>query len=201
MIEASSKKEIDILGEKIGEKCGEELEVQVQKLGNQRLDPNNIPEDITTENSETTIIEQNPDMDLNVKDIRAKFFYTTKRKTSNLIVEVDSETRKKILQTRIKIGCSICRAFNYLVAKRCFRCSGYNHGFLDCKGEKICPPCAGSYRLKECTADNGDHKYINCFIYNRQHRTNRRETAHSSLDTNCPSQLAAIDKYKQNTNY
>jgi hypothetical protein len=47
MIEASSKNEIEILGDKIGEKCGEELEVNIQKLKNMRLLLLNIPEDVT----------------------------------------------------------------------------------------------------------------------------------------------------------
>jgi hypothetical protein len=38
MIEASSKNEIETLGEKVGGNCGEELEVNIQKLRNPRLD-------------------------------------------------------------------------------------------------------------------------------------------------------------------
>jgi hypothetical protein len=136
MIEASSKKEIDILGEKIGEKCGEELEVQGQKLGNPRLVPNNIPEDITTENAETTIIAQNPEIDLKEGDIRAKICYTTKRKTSILIIEVDPETRKKLLQARIMLGWSISRAFDYLVAKFAFVSADITTVFLNVREVK-----------------------------------------------------------------
>jgi hypothetical protein len=43
----SSKEEIDILGENIGEKLEEVFEVHVQKLRNTRLVLNNIPENIT----------------------------------------------------------------------------------------------------------------------------------------------------------
>jgi hypothetical protein len=72
-LEAGSKEEITILVEKIGEKCGEEFNVHVQKKRNPRRVLNNIPEDITTENAEITIISQNPEMDLKEGDIRAKF--------------------------------------------------------------------------------------------------------------------------------
>ena len=63
MIEASSKNEIETLGEKIGGKCGE-LEVNIQKPRNPRLVLLNIPEDITLENVEETFTLQNPELDL-----------------------------------------------------------------------------------------------------------------------------------------
>jgi hypothetical protein len=94
MLEATSKKDIETPGEKIEEKCGKELEVTIQKLRNPRLVLLNIPDDITTENTEETLIVQNSELNIKKGDIRAKFCYTTKRKTRNLVIEVDSETRK-----------------------------------------------------------------------------------------------------------
>ena len=86
MIEASSQNEVVTLGDKIGEICGGELDVTIQKLRNPRLVLLNIPEDITPENAEETITIQNPELDLKGGDIRAKFCYTTKRKTRNLVI-------------------------------------------------------------------------------------------------------------------
>jgi len=82
---ASSKNEIETLGEKIGEKYGEELEVNTQKFINPKLVLLNILDDITLENAEETFTSQNPELDLKEGDIRAKFCYTTKRKTRNLL--------------------------------------------------------------------------------------------------------------------
>jgi len=129
MIEASSKNEIETLGEKIGEECGEELEVNIQKLRNLRLVLFNISEDITLENVEETLTLQNPELDFKEGDIRAKFCYTTKRETRNLVIEVDCGTRKKLMQAKIKLGWAICSVDDYIVAKRCFHCSRYNHSF------------------------------------------------------------------------
>jgi hypothetical protein len=50
------------------------------------------------------------------EDIRAKFGYTTKRETRNLVIEEDSGTRKKLIQARIKLGWAICRVGDYIVA-------------------------------------------------------------------------------------
>ena len=194
VIEASSKNEIVTLGEKIGEMCGEDLDVTMQKLRNPRLVLLNIPKDITPENVEETLTIQNPELDLKEGNIRAKFCYTTKRKIRNLVIEVDSDTQKKLMQARIKLGWTICRADDYIVARRCFRCIRYNHNFRDCKGEETCPMCTGSHKLKECTAAKSEHKCINCLIYNKHHQTNQVDTAHSSLDKNCPSLLAVLEK-------
>jgi hypothetical protein len=189
------------LGEKIGENCGEELEVNIQKLRKPRLVLLNIPEDITLENVEETLTIQNPELNLKEGDISAKFCYMTKRKTRNLVIEVDSGTRKKLMQARIKLGWVICSVDDYIVAKRCFHCSRYNHNFRECKGEERCPLYTGSHKLKECTATKSEHKCINCMIYNKYHQTNQTDTAHSSLDKKCPSLLAVLEKYKQNTDY
>ena len=169
MIEASSRKEIVKLGDKIGGKCGGEVDVTIQKLRHPRLVLSNIPEDITPENAEETITIQIPELDLKAGDIRAKFCYTTKLKTRNLVIEVDSDTRNKLMQARIKLGCTICRAYDYIVTKRCFRCSRYNHSFRDCKGDETCPLFTRSHKLKECAATKSEHKCINSLIYNKQH--------------------------------
>lgn len=201
MIEASSKQEIEALGNKIEETCGAELEVSIQKRRNPRMVLLGIPEDITTENIETTLAKQNPELDIKEGDIRAKFSYTTKRETKNLVIEVDSGTRKKLIQTRIKLGWTICRADDYIVAKRCFRCSRFNHNFRDCRGEETCPLCTGSHKLRDCTATKSEYKCINCLTYNRHHQTTQIDIAHSSLDKSCPSLMAVIEKYKRNTDY
>ena len=51
LIEAGSKREIEALGEKKQERCGEQLEINIQKLRNPRLIILNIPNVITLEKS------------------------------------------------------------------------------------------------------------------------------------------------------
>lgn len=55
MIEASSKQDIEALGNKIEETCGAVLEVNFQKRRNPRLVLLSIPEDVTIENVEETL--------------------------------------------------------------------------------------------------------------------------------------------------
>jgi hypothetical protein len=201
IIEAGSKKEIETLGEKIVEQCGEELEVKIQTLRNPRLVLLGIPDDTTLENVRETLTKQNPELGLKDGIMEPKFCYTTKRGTKNLVIEVDSGTRHKLLQSKVKMGWTICKIDDYLVAKRCYRCSRYNHNFRECKGEEACPLCAGNHKLKECTSSISEYKCVNCLVYNKHHPTNPIDTAHSSLDKKCPSLIAVLEKYKKNTDY
>jgi hypothetical protein len=179
LIEAGSKKEIEVLREKIQEQCGEELEINIQKLRDPRLIMVNIPSDITLENFKGTLTQQNTELDLKDGKIDPKFSYTTKRGIHNLVI-VDSNTRKKLLRNRIKLGWTICKVDDYMVAKRCFRCSGFNHTHNQCKGVETCPLCAGNHKLKECTTPKSVQMHQLPGIQQAPHR---RPNRHSTFLT------------------
>jgi hypothetical protein len=84
---------------------------------------------------------------------------------------------------------------------RFFRYSKFNHRHKECKGEEICPLCAEGHKLKEGKAPGDQHKCINCIINNRHSKTGRIDENYSSLDKNCPSMLAVLEKYRQNSDY
>ena len=143
LIEVGSEEEIDRIRTSITEKCGKELEAKAQELRNPRLVIYNIPEDITLDNATQTIREQNSELQLEESNITAKFIYRTKKNTRNLVIEVNSHTRKKIMNTRTKIGWVICNIDDYIHVNRCFKCSRYNHRLVDCRGAETCPLCTG----------------------------------------------------------
>jgi hypothetical protein len=68
-----------------------------------------------------------------------------------LVIEVGAKTRKLLLQKKVKLGWLIYKIEDYVVAKRCFKCSRFNHRFHDCR-EETCHLCAGRHKLKECIA-------------------------------------------------
>jgi hypothetical protein len=138
----------------------------------------NVPEDITLENMEDILTSQNPEQDIKVGDIKAKFSYITKRGTRNLVIEVDPSTRKKLMAARIKLGWTICRVDDYIVAKRCYRCSRYNHTFRECRGEETSPMCSGGHKMKDFTATKTEHKCVNSTTYNKHNHTTQNDTAH-----------------------
>ena len=144
---------------------------------------------------------QNPELSLKTGDINAKFLYRTRRNTQNLVIEVGSQTRKLLLQTKMKLGWLISNVGDYLVANQCFNFSKYNHRHRECRGTLTCPLCAGSHSLKECTVSSQNYKCINCQNFNKRNKSANINDKHSALDKNCPSLKAILEKYKQNTDY
>jgi DNA-directed RNA polymerase subunit RPC12/RpoP len=194
LIEAGSKEEVKRIRDSITEKCGKELVAKVEELRNPRLVIYNIPENITIDN-------ENSELQLEESDITTKFIYRMKRNTKNLVIEVNSHTRKQILNTRMKIGWEICKVDYYIHIYRCFTCSRYNHRLADYRGEETCPLCSGRNKLRECSSSQNDYKCINCMTFNKHNHSKPICTNHSSLDKNFPSLQALIMKFKQNTDY
>ena len=82
-----------------------------------------VPEEITVENVGAAIRAQNPEAITNEENIEAKYRYKNKRGRYNIIMEVGPQTRKQLLQTKLKIGWDICNVADYLVPTRCYKCS------------------------------------------------------------------------------
>jgi hypothetical protein len=54
----------------------------------------NVPEDITSENVAQAIVLQNSELNLNKSEIKPRFVFEDRKKRKNLVIEVNSETRK-----------------------------------------------------------------------------------------------------------
>ena len=182
LIETGTSEKANLLSSSIRDKGGNDLEVTVPKLRNPRMVIHNVPQDINVENLEETIITQNPELGLIQGDIAAKFSFRTKQGRINMVIEVRSGTRKKFLHTKLKLGWLICRADDYLMARRRFKCSIFNHRYQDCRGEETCRLCAVEHKIKECTAPAMHYKCINCVTYNRYTKGEKISECHSSLD-------------------
>jgi len=144
------------------------LEAHIHRLRKPRVIILNVPEEINTANIEDTINRQNPNLNLEKGDIKAKFTYDTKRKNRNAVVEVGADTRKTLIRNKIKLGWHVCRTDDYVTATRCFKCSKFNHRLTECRGEVTCPLCAGPHTIKECKSDTKAYKCINCETFKRQ---------------------------------
>jgi len=112
----------------------------------------NIPTDIKPENVKEVLLQQNRELAINNGNIETKFCYITKGGTGNLVIEIDPGKRKKLIQTRVKLGWAICKVDDYVIAKKCYCCGRYNHTYKECKGEETCPLCTGNNKLKERSA-------------------------------------------------
>ena len=108
LIEVGSIDETNLLSTNISDICGELLEVNVPKLHKPRLIIRTIPQDIQVENLEETILAQNPELSLKPGKVAARFKLRTKKGEINMVIDIGPETRKKMLQTKLKIGWLIC---------------------------------------------------------------------------------------------
>jgi hypothetical protein len=67
----------------------------------------NVPEDMSTTNTEVSIL--NSDLYLKKGSITAKFTYVKKKMYRNAVVEVEADTRKTLVHRKIKLRWQICR--------------------------------------------------------------------------------------------
>ena len=201
IIETESEEESNILYTEIRNKLGEKVDINQNKLRNPRIIIYSVPEETTVANIGATIMAQNPAIITNDETIEAKFRFKNKSGRYNIVMEVGPQTRKQILQTKLKIGWNICKAADYLVPTRCYKCSRFNHKHFECKGEDTCPHCAGAHKMKECTAPISEQKCINCIVYNRHSREGKINENHSAMSKDCPSLQAVLRRYRENVQY
>ena len=202
LIETGSKEEAEILHKAINHKCCQQQETTIPKLRNPNLVVYSIPEEVTIENAEEILTSQNPELNLKIGDIKPKFVFSSKKNARNLVIEVSSQIRKQLLQTKLKIGWLICYAKDYISINRCFKCCRFNHRARDCSGEEVCPKCAGNHKMTECNVTTyNDMKCTNCINWNKHSNQEKINVNHSAMDRNCPSFIAAIEKRKQNIDY
>ena len=88
LLDTKSKEEIELLYADIKDKCSQHLDLHIQKLRNPSIVINNVPEEITKENTEEIIATQNPELKLLEGDVKPKFITKGRRNTRNLVVEV-----------------------------------------------------------------------------------------------------------------
>jgi hypothetical protein len=126
LIEAESKEEIETFNSQIRDKCGDQLKISVQKRRNPWLIIYNVPDAVTPENVEDIILTQNPDLQMEEGDIQTKFTFKTKTNTRNLVINMNSQTRRQLLQNKLQLEWTICNVNDYVSVNTGFKCSQYN---------------------------------------------------------------------------
>ena len=109
LIEPGSRTELNLLGDTIREEYAETLVVNMQSLRKPRMIILNTPTEITPENILEILTQQNSELATVEENIVPKFCYTTKRGTRNIVTEVNSEIRKRLLHNRVKLGWTLCK--------------------------------------------------------------------------------------------
>jgi len=195
LIESERKNDLEIVCEKINEVCREELESYTPSLKSPRLIVFNVPEDITFENAAQAIVLQNPEFNLKENEIKPKFVFEDRKKHKNLVIQVNSENPKRLVDRKLKIEWHACYSADYVSVTRCYKCNKYNHRAQECLGDVGCPHCAKSHKMHECKAGTESLPRVNCINYNKYSKTTQVNVNHSSLDKSCSCYRAVLKKY------
>jgi chaperonin GroEL (HSP60 family) len=195
------KSELEEVCKKINELCGEELESYMPTLKNPRVIVFNVPEDITPENAVQAIAVQNSELNLNENEIKQKFVFEDRKKHKNLVIEVNSETCKRLVDRKLKLGWHVCNSSDYLSVTRCYKCSKYNHTAQECFGDVVRPHCAQNHKMHDCNASKENYRCVNCINYNKHNKTMQVNANHSSLDKSCGCYKAVLKKYTERLDY
>ena len=175
--------------------AGKNLESYMPTLKNPRVIVFNVPEDITPENAVQAIVLQNSGLDLNEQEIKPKFVFEDRKKHTNLVIEVNSETRKRLVDTKLKLGWHLCNSSDNLSVRRCYKCNKYNHRAQECFGDVVCPNCVQNHKMHECKASKENYRCVNCINYNKHNKTTQVNVNHSLLDKSCGCYKAVLKKY------
>ena len=80
------------------------MEISTQKRRNPRVIVYNVPDTLTTENAEATKLAQNSDLKLQEGDFQAKYTFKTRRKTTNLLIEMRPHASRQMLHYNVKLS-------------------------------------------------------------------------------------------------
>jgi len=155
----------------------------------------NVPEDITSQNAAQAIVSQHPELNLKENEIKPKFVFENRKKHKNLVIVVNSENRKRLVDKKLKIGWHACYSADYVGDTHCYKCSKYNHRAQECQGDVVCPHCAQSLKMLECRAGTESLRSVNCTNYIKYSKTTQVNVNHSSLDRSCNCYKAVLKKY------
>lgn len=125
--------------------------------------------------------------------------FTPKEKNYfNVIVEVNTETRAKILEhQRLFIGWSSCPVKEYFNVLKCFKCAAFGHIQSLCPVKHdVCPLCSLQHRREDCNSNF--KRCANCVRAN-SNLSVKIDEKHTSFDKSCPIYLKKLEFIKSNT--
>lgn len=122
--------------------------------------------------------------------VRARTGPRANQEKVNLILEVSPRMRRLLVdKERFYIGFQCCRARDYVVPMRCYKCLQFGHSKRLCKGSMTCAHCAeAGHKFSECQHKTSAVKCANCV------REKRKETNHRVDSSDCPMYQKALAK-------
>lgn len=179
-------------------KLGEDYTVIIPELKNPKMKILDMCENLSEDDIIKYIKKQNTylsDGYIKVLDI----YENNLNKQFNAIIEVDTTTFQKINeQKKIIIGWNVCRVYEYIHIKRCYKCCGFNHKSSVCKNKQACLKCGGEHIKKNCTSMESE--CVNCKSINEKLNL-KFDTNHPAYSRECPVYKRKIENVQKNIKY
>lgn len=195
IMKCQSKIEMEILEQEIKNKLGGAYEVEQTKMRKPRVKIVNFNQDLTTEEIENCIFEQNGLMG------EFKITYIWKKKEDQITIygECSGTTFTQLMKNKkIFIGWQSYMVYEDLGVPRCFRCQDFYHKKQQCNHKLVCPICSGEHEERECPKDKVCCN--NCMNSNKKYKT-AYSINHHTTDHECPTLNFHIKILQNKTNY
>lgn len=113
----------------------------------------------------------------------------------NLVIEGPASLRHALIgQETVYVGFSACKARDFLVPMRCYKCQQYGHMSKSCKGKDLCSKCGDEgHAHKDCKSPEND-KCSNCKHDGKDHN-------HRVDSKKCPHYEKAFQMEIEKTDY
>lgn len=119
---------------------------------------------------------------------------------SNIVLQVDGETHKKIMaKGNLFVGWSATKVVDNIYIRRCYKCYGFNHNAADCKRAAACSRC-GSEEHKFIECKSMIENCINCISKNNNLKT-RLDVNHNVWSRECPVYMKKLAISKRGIEY
>jgi len=112
-------------------------------------------------------------------------------------MEVGPQTRKEILQNKLKFGWEMCNVAYYLIPQCVIIAVDITLNASNTKGKKPALTVSAN-KMKECATEASELKYIDCVTYNKYNKQEKINQNHSALSKDCPSLQGVLTSYRNN---
>lgn len=195
IIKCPSQQDNELLETTMKDKLKDSYDIELSKMRKPKIKIPNFTEEMTTENIEKKILEQNQLAE------GVKVTYVQKKRSGSKTIFCDcspSAFNKLINMKKIYIGWERYPVYENLDVPRCFQCQGFYHKKSDCKNKVVCGKCSEEHDTSECPKQV--KRCMNCLTANEKYKTNHN-TQHESTDLECPTLNYHIQVLKNKTDY